>query len=54
LTFRLGIMLGSKLYYSISEKNYDETFSRLMVAINEKKEVLPATTPSPLSMQKKF
>jgi hypothetical protein len=45
---RLGIMLGSKLYYGFSEKNFDETFSRLMVEINAKNNTHQAPNPIPI------
>jgi hypothetical protein len=56
---RLGIMLGMKLYYSFSEKNFDVAFSKLMVEINSKKKQFGVTStstplpasPSPSSMQ---
>jgi hypothetical protein len=52
-------MLGTKLYYALSEKNFDDIFSKLMVEISAKKEkhgVISAPTsipvsPSPPSMQ---
>jgi hypothetical protein len=52
-------MLGTKLYYKVSETDFDDTFSKLMVEINAKKKQyrvisdstpLPAT-PSSSSMQ---